>query len=82
MIDWQPKKCEVETGILVMESPHDSVMHVNCSEGDTVFIGQNTHDGGEIQHIAIGRYELYNIIFNFMSVDELNEVLAKKHQLK
>jgi hypothetical protein len=74
MENWQPKKQNVETGELVMErdygfgSPIMTYSHV--SEGDTLYIRQE-NEGLNPMYVALNRYELYDLIFNFMSVDEL-----------
>lgn len=85
MENWQIKKCEVETGSLSMERDYGFgspiVTHAHVSEGDTLYIKQE-NEGLNPMYVALDRYELYNLIFNFMSIEELNEVLSKKHQLK
>jgi fibrillarin-like rRNA methylase len=73
---WQPRV--TDNGTLVLKNQFGNETHINCSEGDTLFVGQAK--GGKVQHIAITRDELYDILFNFMSVTELIELASKRSQ--
>lgn len=83
MYEWNPKMASVETGDLETERDYGLVnikpivTNVHCSEGDSLFIRQTGFDG-EIQRITIDRHELYDILFNFVSEEELMKIASKK----
>lgn len=70
---WQPRV--TENGTLVLKNQFHET-HINCSEGDTLFIGQAK--GGKVNHVAITRDELYDILFSFMSEEEIRHMLTLK----
>lgn len=90
MKDWQPQVKDANE--IELELVHEygaglvsSKTYVHCSEGDTLFIRQNNFDHSDhIDRIALGRHELYNIIFNFMSDIEILKIAERKisHSMK
>jgi hypothetical protein len=75
---WQPKVIEGGDLILADRGYGDTVTDIHCSEGDTLFIRQTS--GNNIERVALTREELYDIMFNFMSVAELIELATKRSQ--
>jgi hypothetical protein len=84
MYEWQPKVKDVNERDLVLENNYGIsslspiVTKTHLSEGDTLFISQNNNWKEGIQHVALGRHELYDIIFNFMSYEELAMITGEK----
>lgn len=79
--NWQPTIKEGGDLKLKTKLPVNEVeTNVWCSEGDTLFINQ-IYDN-ENQHINIGRHELYDLVYNFMSSEELEIIYHKKRLSK
>ena len=83
MYEWQPKVYNKNSGDLSLERNYGIISlapiktDVHCSEGDTLFIKQKDWNG-ETQKVDIMRNELYDILFNFMSIEELLDVAHAK----
>jgi hypothetical protein len=81
MENWQPTvKDENKTNLELTTdygygSPIETYAHL--SEGDTLYIRQEV-EGLPTMYVHLGRYELYDLIFNFMSVEELVEIASRK----
>lgn len=76
MNEWQPQVKDVRDSELVMKDMFGNVTSVHCSEGDTLFIRQES--GNKIERVMIDRHELYNLIFNFMNPTEIINVAHEK----
>lgn len=76
MYEWQPKETVGGTLVLSNRGYGSTVTDIHCSEGDTLFIRQI--DGTRVERTTITRHELYDIIFNFMSTDELVKIANLK----
>jgi hypothetical protein len=74
---WQPIIKDVNERDLVLVDQFENIIKVHASEGDTLYLSQKV-DSDMTQRVSIMRDELYNIIFNFMSVDELVSIAHKK----
>ena len=80
MIDkWNPKKEEHGTLKIVTDYGFGSpnVVTVSCSEGGSIFITK-CPDGANVQHIALTRLEMYDIIFNYINTEELSRIIEER----
>lgn len=81
MENWQPiVKDENATNLELSRdygfgTPIKTFAHI--SEGDTLYIRQE-NEGLNPMYIALTQYELYDILFNFMSVEELIDIAHAK----
>jgi hypothetical protein len=77
---WQPTIKDVNERDLVLVDQFENVIKVHASEGDTLYISQKV-DSDMTQRVSIMRNELYDILLNFISIQELDYIAQHKEKL-